>query len=405
MPEAIPGTCEPHTVVLICGARPNFVKIAALHRALSARPGRCRPLIVHTGQHYSPELSDVFFRELEIPPPDLHLNVGSGSHGEQTARALTGIEACLMHYRPDLMVCVGDVNSTLAAALAAAKCRIPSAHVEAGLRSGDRAMPEEINRIVADHLCDWLYTTTDEANDNLRREGIDPARIVFAGNVMIDTLYRHLPRVDREAVLRRLRLAAGSFVLLTMHRPANVDDPDSARRLIETIRRVAQHHHVVFPMHPRTRARLSDMLQSDSWTQGGGGRGVTVCEPLGYHDFVALQQCAFAVLTDSGGIQEETTALGVPCLTLRPNTERYATVSMGTNALVGLDPERVMTTLETLPAFADRNGAIFPRLPFWDGHAAERIAEHICTRVLGTDDARDTRAHAEYVPRQMVGAH
>jgi UDP-N-acetylglucosamine 2-epimerase (non-hydrolysing) len=362
-------------VTLICGTRPNFVKIAALHRALS---GRCRLDIVHTGQHYSANLSDVFFRELGLPDPDLYLNIGSGTHGRQTADALIGIEQYLMQQRPALMIAVGDVNSTLAAALAAAKCGIVSAHVEAGLRSHDRSMPEEINRVVADHCADWLYTPTAEAALLLQNEGIDPKRIVIAGNVMIDTLEHHRPDFEASTILRDFGLRARDYVLMTMHRPGNVDHPDNARKILTIIRQVAEHHRVVFPIHPRTRVTFDNLLGTTAWPSSKGGHPVLLCDPLGYTDFLALQNSAFAVLTDSGGVQEETTALGVRCLTLRPNTERPITVTEGTNTVVGLDPERVMATL--YPADPPVRVSACPAL--WDGHAAERIAQHVVDVVL-----------------------
>lgn len=385
------GSDGPRRIAMVVGARPNFVKVAPLIGALRRDPQRFEPVLIHTGQHYDSHLSDVFFEELQIPAPDIHLGVGSGTHGEQTARALVGIEQYLLDCQPDMVICVGDVNSTLACALAAAKCGVPCAHVEAGLRSRDRTMPEEINRIVADHTADWLYTTCADAGDNLRREGIDPDRIIFVGNLMIDTLQSHLDRIIACDAPEQMHVRRGRYLLLTMHRPATVDDPEGARRLLQIIRGLSARYPIVFPIHPRTRARLNAVSGNSDWPIEIGGENLILCEPQGYIEFLALQKSARAVLTDSGGVQEETTILGVPCLTLRTNTERPVTITEGTNRLVGLDIERILPVLGEIQ-FPHPVRYRHPR--FWDGHTADRIVAHL-TRVLfsttGRRRSRDTR--------------
>lgn len=355
-------------LLYVVGARPNFVKMAPVLTALRARLPESRHVVVHTEQHYDPELSDVFFDELELPAPDHALGVGSGEHGEQTARALSGIERVLKLERPDLVVVAGDVNSTLAGALAAAKLEIPIAHVEAGLRSYDRSMPEEINRVLVDQLSTWCFTHSPEAAANLAREGVPPERIHEVGNTMIDTLVRILPRLDASGVHDELGVRPGEYVLVTLHRPALVDGP-LLPQVLGALGEIAETLPVVFPVHPRTRARMPE-----GWETGG----VVVCPPLGYLEFLALERAARAVVTDSGGVQEETTFLGVPCFTLRTTTERPVTVTEGTNTLVGLDP----AALARLPSLLDGQPA--PRRPprGWDGSAGARIAAVLAAELV-----------------------
>ena len=353
----------------VVGARPNFIKIDPVLRALQRRPGRFSTFLVHTGQHYDDRMSRVFFNDLGIRPPDVDLGVGSGSHAEQTAGVLTAVERLLVEERPDVVLVVGDVNSTMAATLAAAKLEILVAHVEAGLRSFDRSMPEEINRLVTDALSTFLFTPSADADENLRREGVPDERIFCVGNVMIDTLLRCRDRADATSILSDLGLEKGRYALLTLHRPSNVDDPDCLKRILSALREIQRRIDIVFPVHPRTAKRIEE--------QGLGGDvaaldGLRLVPPVGYLEFLSLQANARLVLTDSGGIQEETTVLGVPCLTLRQNTERPITVDEGTNRLVGQDPQRIVAA-----AFGILDGgATSGRVPrYWDGGAAERIAD------------------------------
>jgi UDP-N-acetylglucosamine 2-epimerase (non-hydrolysing) len=362
-------------VAAVVGARPNFVKIAPLLRAMRARPG-VEPLLVHTGQHYDAALAGSFFAELDLPPPDVSLEVGSGSHAHQTAEVMKRFEPALERTRPDLVVVVGDVNSTVAAALTAVKLGIPVAHVEAGLRSFDRGMPEEINRVVTDAISEYLFASEDSAVANLVAEGRDAARIHLVGNVMIDALEAFRPRWERSGIRDRLGVARGGYGLVTLHRPANVDYAPRLAELLGALDEVAARLPLLFPVHPRTRARLVALDGEgrepavDGAPVPGGPRKLRCIEPLGYLDFLALMAGARLVLTDSGGIQEETTALGVPCLTLRDTTERPVTLTAGTNRLVGTAPGRVVEeairALEAPPPPRDRP-------PLWDGRAAERI--------------------------------
>ena len=360
-------------VVAVAGARPNFMKIAPLLRELRSSGG-FDVFLVHTGQHYDEAMSESFFRELGIPAPDLNLGVGSGSHGAMTAEVLRQIEPILEERRPDALVVVGDVNSTLAAALAASKLGVRVAHVEAGLRSGDRSMPEEINRLLTDAISDWLFVTEPAGRQNLLREGCNPARIHLVGNVMIDTLLANLPRARERDTLARLGLRSGQYIALTLHRPSNVDDPAQLRALFAVFEELHRELPVVFPVHPRTRAMIEGEL---------GGRAPELCaiEPLGYLDFLRLMADARFVLTDSGGVQEETTALGVPCLTLRDNTERPITVTEGTNLLVGRQPGMIRAEALKLLAGHGKHGRV-PAL--WDGKAATRIVD-VLARELGGD--------------------
>jgi UDP-N-acetylglucosamine 2-epimerase (non-hydrolysing) len=346
----------------VVGARPNFMKAAPVVAALAARPGATQTL-VHTGQHYDANMSDIFFEQLGLPRPDINLEIGSGSHAVQTAQVLQRFEEVVLARRPDLVIVYGDVNSTMAATLVCAKLQMPVAHVEAGLRSFDRSMPEEINRLVTDQIADLLFTPSADGNANLLGEGVSPSKIHLVGNVMIDTLVRLLPRAMEVWERAPYRAAIGSrYALVTLHRPSNVDDPTSLAQIVETLSAIARELPVLFPVHPRTRARLAGMPIAD---------GLHLLEPLGYLDFLALQRHATVVLTDSGGVQEETTFLGVPCLTLRENTERPVTVSMGTNRLVGRDMGLLRDEVARILGGDGRQGVV---PPLWDGHAGERIA-------------------------------
>ncbi len=352
-------------LLAVAGARPNFMKIAPLMKVLAERVDRFDPILVHTGQHYDRAMSESFFQDLGIPEPDVNLGVGSGSHGEQTAQVLMKIERLLIERSPHVVLVVGDVNSTLAATLAAVKLLIPVAHVEAGLRSGDRDMPEEITRVMTDAVSHWLFTTEPDGEKNLLGEGVPADKVHFVGNVMIDTLLAHRERALELDTLERLELEVGRYAVLTLHRPSNVDSPDQLRSLFGVLDRLNESLPVIFPVHPRTAQAIEQHL-------GGNRPRIRMTEPLGYLDFLRLLMGAQMVLTDSGGIQEETTALGVPCLTLRDSTERPITVTEGTNTIVGTDPARVESAIEKLrasPPFVGR------RPELWDGHAAERIMD------------------------------
>jgi len=350
-------------IVYVIGTRPNFVKTAPVIAALRRRLPDGRHAVVHTGQHYDRAMSEVFFEELGVPAPDHMLEVGSGSHAEQTARTMERLEPVLEEEKPDLVLVPGDVNSTLAAVLTAAKMQIPVGHIESGLRSFDRTMPEEINRIVADEFSEHLFLHSDEAIENLRAEGIAEERMHFVGNTMIDTLVALEDRFRAAGSAGRLGVEPGSYALVTLHRPALVDGallPETLRQLGD----LAKQMPVVFPVHPRTRKKM-EAVES-------GHPGLLLSEPLGYVDFLSLIADAGAVLTDSGGIQEETTYLGIPCFTLRNNTERPVTIRAGTNTLLGLDP----AAIATIPAsLAKRPAKRLKPPPLWDGHASERIAD------------------------------
>jgi UDP-N-acetylglucosamine 2-epimerase (non-hydrolysing) len=338
-----------------------------------------RQILVHTGQHYDSKMSDVFFQDLGMPDPDVHLGVGSGSHAQQTAKVMVEIEPVLARETPDVVVVAGDVNSTIAVALVAAKMGLAVAHVEAGLRSRDWGMPEEINRVLTDRLSDLLFTPSRDGDANLTAEGIAEGRIHFVGNVMIDSLNAALPRARESRIHDRLELSRKGYALATLHRPANVDEPAALSGLLSALAEVAAQIPVVFPIHPRTRSRLP---------AGFDARGLKLVEPLGYLDFLALTAEARLVMTDSGGIQEETTALGVPCLTLRENTERPVTVEVGTNQLVGTDPVKAVAAAREVLAGRVRRGSL-PEL--WDGHAAERVAD-VLVEFCAARAARGSRA-------------
>jgi len=348
----------------VVGARPNFMKVAPVMRALAQRPGITQ-LLMHTGQHYDARMSDVFFEQLGIPQPDINLEVGSGSHAQQTAQIMTRCEPVLLEHRPDFVLVYGDVNSTVAAALVCAKLLIPVAHVEAGLRSRDRTMPEEVNRLVTDQLAHLLFTPSADGDENLLAEGIGREKIALVGNVMIDTLVRLLPEAQRlwPALQQEHRL--DRYALVTLHRPSNVDDPDKLTRIMERIARLSAQLPILFPIHPRTRQSLRSTGFEPPET-------LQLAEPLGYLEFLALQEHAAIVITDSGGIQEETTYLGVPCLTMRENTERPVTVTIGTNLLVGNDLDALQREWSEIVEGRGKRGAL---PPLWDGHASERIAD------------------------------
>jgi UDP-N-acetylglucosamine 2-epimerase (non-hydrolysing) len=368
------------------------MKIAPVLRALCASRRRLCARLVHTGQHYDEGMSGVFFRDLGIKEPDVYLGVGSGTHGQQTARILAAYEEHLIaaQPRPAAVVVLGDVNSTMACTLAAVKLGIPVAHVEAGLRSFDRSMPEEINRLVTDALADLLLVSEPAGEENLRREGIPEERVRYVGNVMIDTLVHELPAATALGVPARLGLPASGFVYVTLHRPSNVDDPERLARIVAMLWSLGLRLPVVFPVHPRTRARLRAVQLETALVEAPG---VHVLEPLGYRESLGLMAAAQLVLTDSGGVQEETTYLGVPCLTLRPNTERPVTVSFGTNTVVGDAIDRVEPLVDKILAGRYKSGQ---PIPGWDGHAAERVAAALVERYggagLGRLSERDDEA-------------
>ena len=355
-------------IVNIVGARPNLPKIAPLIREMRRNP-EIVPILVHTGQHYDEKLSEIFFRQMGIPAPDINLEVGSGSHATQTAEVLKRIEPVLIEQKPDLVLVVGDVNSTVAVSLAAAKLLIPVAHVEAGLRSFDRTMPEEINRILTDAIAELLFVTEEDAIENLLKEGRPRASIHFVGNVMIDSLRTFLPVAQRSDIGKELGLAGPTgwrrFAVLTLHRPSNVDSLDKLSGLLGAINQIAADLPVIFPVHPRTQQRLADAGFSHH-------PQLHMISPVGYLDFLCLLSKSAFVLTDSGGIQEETTALGVSCLTLRENTERPITISQGTNLLVGTNPGDILKAARDVIAGNGKAGRI---PPLWDGRAAERIVQ------------------------------
>jgi UDP-N-acetylglucosamine 2-epimerase (non-hydrolysing) len=353
-------------VVCVAGARPNFMKVKPVMDALEQRGARVT--LVHTGQHYDTAMSEVFFTELGLRHPDHFLGAGSGTHAVQTARVMTAFEPLVAELAPDVVVVTGDVNSTLACALVAAKARVPLAHVEAGLRSRDRSMPEEINRIVTDRVSDYLFAPSEDAADNLWAEGFGPAHVHLVGNVMVDTLLANADRAAAAApaVLAGLGLEPGGYGLVTLHRPANVDDPAVLGALLSALAEVSRDCPLVLPAHPRVAGRLAE---------AGLPATVRVIPPAGYLEFIALEASARLVLTDSGGVQEETTVLGVPCLTLRDNTERPVTVTEGTNQLVGRDPERIVKAARAvLDAPPPAPGQTQHRPALWDGRASQRIA-------------------------------
>jgi UDP-N-acetylglucosamine 2-epimerase (non-hydrolysing) len=371
---------KPFTITVVAGARPNFMKIAPIIRALNARKAEAaaagidlRVSIVHTGQHYDENMSEVFFRELAIPKPDHHLEVGSGSHAEQTARIMIAFEKVLQKDRPDWVVVVGDVNSTIACTLTAKKMGVKVAHVEAGLRSFDMTMPEEINRKLTDAICDLLFVTEESGIRNLRAEGVASEKIVLVGNVMIDNLMASLARIDDGEFVPSENVRAfcdgRRYAVLTLHRPSNVDRIETLEPIWGALSEVARRIPILFPVHPRTRAKIDAF--------GLNGTGITMIDPVGHLEMLYAVRNAVLVLTDSGGLQEETTVLGVPCITIRENTERPVTVDIGTNNMVGTDPEKIQAVAFDILAGQGKKGAI---PPLWDGNAAGRVAEVILAK-------------------------
>ncbi len=359
-------------VLNIVGARPNFMKVAPIYAEMKRRPDEFEPMIVHTGQHYDAAMSDSFFEDLGMPKPDVYLGVGSGSHAVQTAKVMTEFEPIVLREKPDWVLVVGDVNSTIACALVCSKLGVRVAHVEAGLRSRDRSMPEEINRILTDSISDLLLTTSKDADVNLAHEGIPAEKIRFVGNVMIDSLYQNLKVAETSAIRGDLGLDSKEYAVLTLHRPSNVDDKDVFSGILDALIEVAARVPIVFPAHPRTRAKIAEFGFADRIA----ATDIRLIEPLGYLDFMRLYSGARLVLTDSGGLQEETTALGIACLTLRENTERPVTIELGTNVLVGTDPEKIKyAAFDALDGCGSSKTASIP--PLWDGHAAARICDEL----------------------------
>jgi UDP-N-acetylglucosamine 2-epimerase (non-hydrolysing) len=356
-------------VLLIAGARPNFMKVAPIYADMKRRPAEFGVKIVHTGQHYDAAMSDAFFEDLGMPKPDIHLGVGSASHAVQTAKIMTEFEPVVLAEKPDWVVVVGDVNSTIACALVCSKLGVKVAHVEAGLRSLDRSMPEEINRILTDSISDLLFTTSQDADENLKQEGILPEKIVFVGNVMIDSLLDHMKLAARSNVREDLGIEGKDYAVLTLHRPSNVDDKQTFSGILDALLAVSERIPIIFPVHPRTKAKIEEFGFADTIANSD----LRLIEPLGYLDFMRLYSGAKLVLTDSGGLQEETTVLGIPCLTLRHNTERPVTIEMGTNILVGTDPEKIRLAAEDALGKNPNSDTKIP--PLWDGKAAVRICE------------------------------
>lgn len=362
----------------IVGARPNFMKVAPIHRAFLNYSDKVEHKIVHTGQHYDSNMSDAFFKDLEMPEPAYFLGVGSGSHAEQTAKVMLEFEKICIEEKPDLVLVVGDVNSTAAAAITAVKLGAKVAHVEAGLRSRDRSMPEEINRLVADAVCDYAFVTEPDAIKNLKSESFPEENLFFVGNTMIDSQKFALPKAEKSDILKKLGLDSGDYFLFTIHRPSNVDDPNQLAAIIEILNFAAERRPTIFPIHPRTRKNAEKFGLADELRKSNR---LKLLDPVGYVDFLALTKSAFAVLTDSGGIQEETTALGVQCATLRPTTERPITVEIGTNIMLDpYDKEEIKAAIEKYDSGFKKVGKI-PE--FWDGKAAERIAERIVDLIGG----------------------
>jgi UDP-N-acetylglucosamine 2-epimerase (non-hydrolysing) len=354
-------------IINVAGARPNFMKIAPLMDSFRSQAG-IESMLVHTGQHYDEKMSDLFFRELGIPEPDVNLGVGSGSHAVQTAAIMQAFEPVLLEHKPHAVLVVGDVNSTIACGLVTAKLGIKLIHVEAGLRSFDRSMPEEINRVLTDAIGDLLFCSEQSGVDNLRQEGVAEDKIHLVGNVMIDTLLRHRGKAETSRILHSLGLSNGAYAVTTLHRPSNVDDVATLRGVMGALEEIGREMPVIFPIHPRTRQRLASFGIQTNHAQ------IRLIDPLGYLDFLKLISAARVVLTDSGGIQEETTILKVPCLTLRNNTERPVTVAVGSNQLVGSEPASILKAYRHLQNHPGRSSAT---PPLWDGHAAERIVRII----------------------------
>jgi UDP-N-acetylglucosamine 2-epimerase (non-hydrolysing) len=359
-------------IVNVVGVRPNFMKMAPIIKAMDRFPDEIEHLLVHTGQHYDQKMSKAFFDDLGMPKPDIDLGVGSGSHAEQTGQVMVKFEQVCLQEKPDLVIVVGDVNSTMACTITAKKLGIRVAHVEAGLRSGDMGMPEEINRLCTDVLCDYLFTTDTGANDNLRAEGIADEKVIFVGNVMIDTLLHHKAMAEKLTTGSDMGLEAGNYAVLTLHRPSNVDDKEILNGIFEALAEIGEQLPIVFPIHPRTRKTMEAFGLSHYLEPSENGKGIIVTEPLGYLEFLHLNMNARLVLTDSGGLQEETTVLGVPCITLRHNTERPITIEQGTNVLIGNDKYRILSAANDVL----KGRAVTGRVPDkWDGKTSERLVE------------------------------
>jgi UDP-N-acetylglucosamine 2-epimerase (non-hydrolysing) len=366
-------------LIAVVGARPNFMKIAPIIRAIDKHNSTSgakliENILVHTGQHYDYEMSQVFFEDLKLPEPDIHLGVGSGSHAEQTAKVMIKFEKVLLKEKPDLVITVGDVNSTLAAALASAKLQIPIAHVEAGIRSYDRTRPEEINRLLTDHISDYLFTTSKYDDDNLKKEGIPADRIFCVGNVMVDSLLHHKPLAEKSEIMSRLDLNRQGYALLTLHRPSHVDDKQNLTKILTALREMARKIPIIFPTHPRTRKNIDSFGLNEFFQDGA----IRLIEPLGYISFLNLEMNCRFVITDSGGIQAETTILNVPCLTLLDSPVWLLTCTQGTNTMVGMQAQNL-----TREAFKilDGKGKKGKSPKFWDGRAAERIIKAIARKL------------------------
>lgn len=355
-------------IISVVGARPNYMKVAPIHRSFQKYNDKIKHLICHTGQHYDVNMSQVFFEELELPEPDFYLGVGSGSHAEQTAKIMVEFEKVVLTEKPDLVIVVGDVNSTIACSLVAVKLGIKVAHVEAGLRSFDRTMPEEINRLLTDQIADYLFVTEKSGIENLKNEGIPDNKIFFVGNTMIDSLISYLPKIENSNILSELKLNPKEYIVVTLHRPSNVDQPENLIKIFDQFKEISEKFKIVFPIHPRTKK----VLQSTNYDYNS--LNFLLIEPIGYISFIKLVKNSTAVITDSGGIQEETTYLKIPCLTLRDNTERPITVEIGTNKLIGTRYDRIAQE------FFDfinnpKNNTQIP--PLWDGKASDRISAKI----------------------------
>ena len=354
-------------IISVVGARPNFMKVAPIHRAFKKYRNEINHLICHTGQHYDHNMSKVFFEDLELPRPDFYLGIGSGSHAEQTAKVMIEFEKVMLTEKPDLVIVVGDVNSTIACSLVASKFQTKVAHVEAGLRSFDRSMPEELNRILTDCISDYLFVTEKSGLENLKHEGIPDEKVFFTGNVMIDSLVHFIPKADRSDIIKNLNLDSSGFIVITMHRPSNVDSKEYLENFAEVLTKLAERKKVIFPVHPRTKRNLNEFGLNDN-----GSGNLMLIDPVGYIDFLALLKNAGLIITDSGGIQEESTYLGIQCITVRENTERPVTVEVGTNHLTGTDLKNVEAAALSILNGNNKAGRV-PEL--WDGKAAERIVE------------------------------
>jgi UDP-N-acetylglucosamine 2-epimerase (non-hydrolysing) len=364
-----PGGDEVIRIICVCGARPNFMKIAPIMKALK-ESGRFETLLVHTGQHYDKKMSELFFDELKIPRPDVNLEVGSGTHTVQTAEIMKRFEPVVLDFKPDYVLVVGDVNSTIACGLVAVKLGVKLVHVEAGLRSFDRRMPEEINRVLTDRVSDLLFVTEQSGVDNLKNEGINSDRVHFVGNVMIDTLMANREKAEKSDILQRLKLDEKGYAVVTLHRPSNVDNMERLGEIVTAFEEISKEVKIVFPIHPRTQ---NNVKGDDLERRILGMENLILLEPVGYLDFLCLTSKACLVMTDSGGIQEETTILGVPCMTLRENTERPVTVTEGTNRLVRLTSDEILRNYREIMDNLDSFGARVPK--YWDGRAAGRIAD------------------------------